>query len=144
MLVNCDYKSCYRSLESYVIVAWSNHQLQDQLPVPDEFEERTNPSAPKYDFVTPVFNCTILLVTTYVNSYSGGASVSEKAEEIMNKFEKLRMDSTKTVHTQSSSSVEQHEEEDNTIQYLVPEVSQPTPPAMKLQHQFSEFPLDEV
>ena len=97
------------------------------------------------DFLPPVFNRAISLETGYyMNRLSGGPSVSEKAEEIISKFENFRMDSTETVHTQSPSPVEQHEEEDNTIQYPVPEVSQPTPLTMKLQRQFSEFPLDEV
>ena len=64
--------------------------------------------------------------------------MSEKAEQIISRVEKMRMDSGETTDTLFPFPVEQLEEE-------VPYVSQPTlPPMTALQRQFSEFPLDQV
>ena len=124
----------------------NNHHLQGQLSVPDE--ENTTHSAPPMAYEglsVPSFKRTYSMEAGYYKKYySGGAfytKVSKKAEEIISKFEKMRMDSSETVHTQSPSPVEQPEE-DNIIQYPVPEVS--TPSMSILQRQLSEFPLDQV
>lgn len=123
----------------------NNRHLQGQLSAPDE--ENTTHSAPMAcgGLTVPSFKRTFSMEAGYYkNYYSGGAfytKVSKKAEEIISKFEKMRMDSSETVHTQSPSPVEQPEEE-NIIQYPVPEVS--TPSMGILQRQLSEFPLDQV
>ena len=100
----------------------------------------------------PSFNRTFSWDTgNYYVAYSEGAyfkrKVTEKAEQIISRFEKMRMDSGESVATQLPSpvdeSLEQPEEED-IIQYQVPEVSQSVSQPTELQRQFSEFPLDEV
>ena len=132
--------------------AGAHHVLQDQLSIPDE--EKSTHSAPNRfgGLSGPYLQRTYSMEPGYyTHNYSGGTffrTVSKKAEEIISKFEKMRMDSTETVHTQSPSPVEEPEEEpeeENSIQFPVPEVSQPSAPLMVgLQRQFSEFPLEQV
>lgn len=88
----------------------------------------------------PSYHRTYSLEASYYGNGSKRRYVSEKAAEIISRFEKMRMDSNETVHTQSPSPVEE-----GILQSPVPEVSQPIQPARgRLQRQFSEFPLDEV
>ena len=72
-----------------------------------------------------------------------GKKVSKKAEQIINKFENVRMDSIESINTQPPLPVEQTGEE-NSIKYIVPEAQPVMPLMIGLQHQFSEFPLDQV
>ena len=129
-------------------VAGNHHGLQDQLSVPDE-EKSTHSVLMCYGGLSrPSLQRTLSMEPGYYTQcYSGGTffrKVSKKAEEIINKFEQMRMDSTETVHTQSPSPMEEHGDE-NGIEFPVPEMSQPSAPLMVgLQRQFSEFPLDQV
>ena len=125
-------------------VAGAQRMLQDQLSVPDE--EKSTHSAPMRfgGSSEPFLQRTYSMEPGYyTHNYSDGTfsrTVSKKAEEIISKFEKMRMDSTETVCTQSPSPVEDPEEE-NSREFL----SQPSAPLMAgLQRQFSEFPLDQV
>jgi len=84
----------------------------------------------------------------YGNSYSGGVysrynhkNVSRKAEEIVNKFENMQMDSIEIVSTPSAERMQSPLPAEGGIHYPVP---QQAPPAAVLQRQFSEFPLDQV
>ena len=120
----------------------ATHRLQEQLSVPGE--ERSSHSAPTAygSLPVPSFNRAFSWETgNYYVAYSEGAcfkrKVSKKAEQIISRFEKMRMDSDESVITQSPSPVAEEEE----IQYPIPEASQPM---TRLQRQFSEFPLDEV
>ena len=75
----------------------------------------------------------------YMSYLEGKRKVSKQAEQIMSKFEKIRMDSNESVNTQSPLLVEQTGE-----QYIVPEAQPVIAPIIGLQRQFSEFPLDQV
>jgi len=87
----------------------------------------------------PQFNRSFSLDTgNYFTSY-----LDNKAEQIMSKFEKMKMDSIESVNTQSPLPVEQTGEED-IIQYVVPKAQPVMAPMIGLQRQFSEFPLDQV
>ena len=99
------------------------------------------------DLPVPFFEHTLSLESGYfVRSYKGNIKfkVSRKAEQIISRFEEMRMDTEETVHLQSPSPVEQREEED-IIHCPIPDISQPNlPPMIMVQRQFSEFPLDQV
>lgn len=105
----------------------------------------------------PSYKRAISMETGYFGSgYSAGAyghynyrNVSRKAEEIVNKFENMRTDSTESVPAPSSLSVEcmqsplPIEQPERDVQYPVPPQS-PSAAAIVLQRQFSDFPLDKV
>ena len=109
-----------------LLVITSIHQLQEQLSPPNED------------------NIAHSVSIAYGDLHEGAnfkRKVSKKAEEIISRFEKMRMDGGDlTIHTLSSP-VEKPQKEEN----LIPDISQPTLPLMTMvQQRFSEFPLDEV
>lgn len=103
------------------------HQLKEQLlSMPDVGKSPTNWTPLETGFTISSYR---------TEDYS--KNVSKKAEEIINKFKKMQVDSSETVHVQLPPTVKQQGEED-TEHVQLPAVS---PMGYLPQHQFL---LDQV
>ena len=106
------------------------HQLREQLvSMPDERKPPTNriPLDTGYSIIS---------YPAAVEDYHD-KNVSKKAEEIVNKFEKMQTDSSETINVQSPPTVKQVDEEDTE------HVRLPSFPSMDYQEQY-QFALDQV